>query len=175
MDTHPSRQTAVEPRHAQPGLFRWHSTLTTTREVWPLRHTPHALHTHAHTHTYTPHTHTPVLPLLSSISSSLPTRLMPWQCTSPSGFPLCPSLLDTPTSRRSSSPCWSPLSKSLSGWEETSPDRCPTTLHGSSPSRGATLSGEGEGCLGNCRVSRVRLPWKQRVSSKHSWRCSRQI
>ena len=102
-----------------------------------------------HTHTHT-HQSPPLLRL-----SSLPTHLMPWLCTSPPGSPLCPSLLDTPTCHWSSSPCWSRLSESLSGWEETSLDRCHTTLLGSSLPRGAILSGEGEGCLGSGKATRV--------------------
>ena len=87
---------------------------------------------------------------------------MPWLCTSPPGSPLCPSTLDTPTCHWSSSPCWSCLSKSLSGWEETSLDRCHITLLGSSPPRGAISSGEEESCLGNCKATRVWLPWELR-------------
>ena len=150
MDTSPSRQTAVEPRQGQPGLFGWQTTQPFAREVWPLRHT------HAHTHTHT-HQSPPLLRL-----SSPPTHLMPWQCTSPPGSPLCPSPLDTPTCHWSSSPCWSRLSESLSGWEETSLDRCHTTLLGSSPPRGAISSGEGEGCLGNYKATRVWSPWELR-------------
>ena len=59
LDTPPNRQTAVEPRQGQPGLFGWQTTHPSTREVWPLRHT----HTHTHIHT---HTHTHTGPLLSS-------------------------------------------------------------------------------------------------------------
>ena len=33
LDTHPSRQTAVEPRHGQPGLFGWHTIPTSAKEV----------------------------------------------------------------------------------------------------------------------------------------------
>ena len=146
----PSRQTAVEPRHGQPGLFGWHTISTSAKEVWPLKH---SLHVRTHTHTHT-HTHTP-LPSSPPRSSSLPTLLMPWPYTSPPGSPPCPSPLDTPTSHWNSSPYWSRLSESLSGWEETSPDKCPTTLHGSSPPKGATLSGEGEGRLGNCKVQGI--------------------
>ena len=148
LDTPPSWQTAVVPRHAQLGLFGWHATPITAREVWPLNFT------YTHTHQS----------LVSSRSSSLPTCLMPWQCTSAPDSPPCPSLSDTTISRWSSSPCWSRLSESLSGWEETSPDRCPTTLHGNYPPRGATLSGEGGGCLGNYRVTRVWLPWRHEAA-----------
>ena len=162
----PSRQTAVEPRQGQSGLFGWQTTHPSAREVWPLRHTHthtcmHArTHTHRHTYTHT-HTHTHQSPPLLRLSS-LPTHLMPWQCTSSPGSPLCPSPLDTPTCHWSSSPCWSRLSESLSGWEETSLDRCHTTLLGSSPPRGAISSGEEEGCLGNCKATRVWSPWELR-------------
>ena len=54
LDTPPSRQTAVEPRQGQPGLFGWQTTHPSAREVWPLRHT----HTHTHTRTRTQHAHT---------------------------------------------------------------------------------------------------------------------
>ena len=57
LDTPPSRQTAVEPRQGQPGLFGWQTTHPSAREVWPLRHTYTDTCTHTHTHT---HTHTPV-------------------------------------------------------------------------------------------------------------------
>ena len=89
---------------------------------------------------------------------------MHWQCTSPPGSPLCPSPLDTPTCHWSSFPCWSRLSESLSGWEETSLDRCHTTLLGSSPPRGAISSGEREreGYHGNCKATRVWSPWELR-------------
>ena len=134
-------------------------TCTCTHTTHTHTHTPH---THAHTDTHTrtcTHTHqsSPLLRL-----SSPPTHLMPWQYTSPLGSPLCPSPLDTPTCHWSSSPCWSHLSESLSGWEETSLDRCHTTLLGSSLLRGAISSGEGEGCLGNCKATRVWSPWDLR-------------
>ena len=154
LDTSPNRQTAVEQRQGQPGLFGWQTTHPSAREVWPLRHT----HTHICTCT---HTHTHQSPPLLRLSS-LPRHLMPWLCTSPPGSPLCPSLLDTPTCHWSSSPCWSRLSESLSGWEETSLDRCHTTLLGSSPPRGAISSGEEESCLGNCKATRIWLPWELR-------------
>ena len=51
-DTPPSRWTAVEPRHSQPGLFGWHTIPTSAKEVWPMTHT----HTHTHTHTSFVHT-----------------------------------------------------------------------------------------------------------------------
>ena len=51
LDTPPSRQTAVEPRHGQPGLFGWHTIPTSAKEVWPLSHThmPNTTHTHLFT------------------------------------------------------------------------------------------------------------------------------
>ena len=110
--------------------------------------------THTHSTCARTHTHTHQSPPLLRLSSP-PTHLMPWQCTSPPGSPLCPSPLDTPTCHWSSSPCLSRLSESLSGWEETSLDRCHTTSLGSSPPRGVISSGEGEGCLGNCKATRV--------------------
>ena len=166
--THHTRTHAHTHTHTHTHHTRMHAhTHTHTHTPNTHTHTTHACtHTHAHTDTHThthtqhththhthTHTHTPAPPLLRL--SSPPTHLMPWQCTSPPGSPLCPSPLDTPTCHWSSSPCWSRLSESLSGWQETSLDRCHTTSLGSSPLRGVISSGEGEGCLGNCKATRV--------------------